>query len=317
MRRAVNELTCDEVKRGTGVKAGDFGMGSRTYTTTRVKRQGGSSDQNSRNWIFVAVAFCYLGLFSYTEYGVFKLGTITREAKSSVQPIGNCLSESSCGSSPLVHAKSNPGFPPTLNALPTDKVTEGGFFYRGETILSPVEDPLLGVQAGARDVTMKRVTEYCQWMETEHRREYDRGDNVTVTETSYTYHKAWRSHKISSLFFDSPIAYHNPTRDPAPSSEFISERTIDLSGGQTPTSAYAPTVAVIDIAHAEPGALDDWKSLPLGIPSSDQLTASPKNQALNLGFSEVSKTHIYSRVPKDGVDNPLVKAAGKCCVPHS
>ena len=34
---------------------------------------------------------------------------------------------------------------------------------------------------------MKRHTEYCQWQEVEYRREYDRGDNTTVTEISYTY----------------------------------------------------------------------------------------------------------------------------------
>ena len=27
---------------------------------------------------------------------------------------------------------------------------------------------------------------------------------------TYSYHKAWRPYRINSLFFDSPLAYHNP-----------------------------------------------------------------------------------------------------------
>ena len=50
--------------------------------------------------------------------------------------------------------------------------------------------------------------------------------------------------------------------------------------------------------------LNTWK--PLLITSAQVISY----QALLDGFSETSHQHFYSRVPKDGWDNPVVKAAG-------
>jgi hypothetical protein len=40
-----------------------------------------------------------------------------------------------------------------------------------------------------------------------------------------------RSLKIPSMMFDNPVAYHNPSRDPAPSQKFVTNNLVDMSGG--------------------------------------------------------------------------------------
>jgi len=52
----------------------------------------------------------------------------------------------------------------------------------------------------------QRTVEYCQWIET-----YTdtKGENGTVFRTFY-YHLGWHSTPVNSMFFDQPIAHHNP-----------------------------------------------------------------------------------------------------------
>eukprot|EP01128_Nolandella_sp_AFSM9_P002208 TRINITY_DN12594_c0_g1_i1.p1 TRINITY_DN12594_c0_g1~~TRINITY_DN12594_c0_g1_i1.p1 ORF type:complete len:423 (+),score=73.05 TRINITY_DN12594_c0_g1_i1:91-1359(+) len=59
----------------------------------------------------------------------------------------------------------------------------------------------------------KRVTEYCQWIETHSDREDDNGDTIRT----YYYHKGWHSRVFPSILYDQPAHHHNPLRDPLPS----------------------------------------------------------------------------------------------------
>jgi len=43
-----------------------------------------------------------------------------------------------------------------------------------------------------------------------------RGADIFEETVSFTYHKGWRASRINSLLFDNPVAYNNPSRDPAP-----------------------------------------------------------------------------------------------------
>lgn len=63
---------------------------------------------------------------------------------------------------------------------------------------------------------LKRVTEYCQWVETyvDTTHEDSRGNKHTIR--TYYYSKMWSPIKINSLLFDQPFAHHNPQRDPFP-----------------------------------------------------------------------------------------------------
>ncbi|KAJ1551951.1 hypothetical protein HK405_013289 [Cladochytrium tenue] len=76
-------------------------------------------------------------------------------------------------------------------------------------------------------VKVARVTEYCQWQE------HFTEDSVTETDANgdehetivrrYYYTKGWHSYRIPSIFFDQPVAHHNPQRDPFPSSTIVAE----------------------------------------------------------------------------------------------
>jgi hypothetical protein len=126
-----------------------------------------------------------------------------------------------------------------------------------------------------------------------------KGDEIYETIVSYTYHKSWRSHQINSLRFDNPAAYHNPTRDPAPSREFSFNNLIDISGGSL--GAAGLRVRADDIKSA----LTSWQPVYLTKKNTENLTQA----ALADGFSEASHLHFYSRVPENGFNNPILKAA--------
>ena len=66
-------------------------------------------------------------------------------------------------------------------------------------------------------VSASRHTEYCQWAETKHTNRVVVGqrevrdsegnrktEDIVETQHSFTYHLAWRSHRINSMFFDNP-----------------------------------------------------------------------------------------------------------------
>ena len=111
--------------------------------------------------------------------------------------------------------------------------------------------------------------------------------------------KGWRSGRIDSNFFDNPIAYRNPTRDPAPSATFWSEAPLHIFDAQK-----GRTFAV-DARDVE-AALGPWVRRHLFRDDVDNLAGG----ALAEGFAEADHRHVYSRVPKDGILTGLAKLAG-------
>jgi len=252
---------------------------------------------------------------------MFQIVSILPEAKNAWSYGSNLVALDSNINS-LVYASTDIRFPPLATGPP------------------PL-DPFFGVCAEDTSVVaMQRVTEYCQWQEFEHRNRkrvgkdpdyctkksvdpedtacsrescsYSRessctsskccswqiGDDIFETEISYSYLKGWHSYRINSLIFDNPAAFHNPQRDPAPSSEFYSSDPVDLSGGVTPSSLQISPTNLETV-------LNPWKPLYI----TKGISESLNSRALNAGFSEISHLHIYSRVPKDGWENPVLKAA--------
>eukprot|EP01125_Pyxidicula_operculata_P010806 TRINITY_DN355_c1_g2_i1.p1 TRINITY_DN355_c1_g2~~TRINITY_DN355_c1_g2_i1.p1 ORF type:complete len:417 (+),score=42.21 TRINITY_DN355_c1_g2_i1:1-1251(+) len=69
--------------------------------------------------------------------------------------------------------------------------------------------------AGA--IKLRRVTEYCQWVEHRTTSEDEEG-NKYVT---YSYTLGWSPSLIPSILYDQPFRHNNPQRDPYPSSEWV------------------------------------------------------------------------------------------------
>jgi len=199
----------------------------------------------------------------------------------------------------------------------------------------PPGDVSFGVSAGPRDAVLQRVTEYCQWLEIKHSSQekvgkepdycsqtsrqdsceqmscsgksysscsgnsgccrWREGADIYETKYSYSYMKGWRSARISSLFFDNPAAYNNPQRDPFPSTKFWPIGSVDLTGGRGGI-------------YMDPEDMSPVLQAPTKVFLSPS-TATKDYQALQEGFSEVSLEHFYSRVPQDGWNNPIIKAA--------
>jgi hypothetical protein len=119
------------------------------------------------------------------------------------------------------------------------------------------------------------------------------GADIVEYREYFTYLKAWRPHLVDSRFFDNPIAYQNPTRDPAPSLESWTSRDVVLG----------PAVSA-DARDLE-GALLPWA--PRHLLGTD-VSALPAT-ALALGFTEADHRYFYSRVPEDGYAEGVAKAA--------
>mmetsp|Transcript_17966 Transcript_17966/g.25089 ORF Transcript_17966/g.25089 Transcript_17966/m.25089 type:complete len:396 (-) Transcript_17966:56-1243(-) len=105
----------------------------------------------------------------------------------------------------------------TINAPNSviDKNLVGNLIHVQGSLLKPNEilsDNDFGVNANDA-LKLRRVTEYCQWVESVIYREDDEGHQIKT----YVYTKDWRTTIIPSIFFDQPFAHHNPLRDPFPS----------------------------------------------------------------------------------------------------
>jgi len=103
------------------------------------------------------------------------------------------------------------------------------------------------------------------------------GDNIYETETTYTYMKGWRSSRLPSMLYDNPVAYHNPTRDPAPSKDFLSTGTANIGPEYGNDGVH---VKVSDITSY----LSSWTTVFL----TKDITEALSNQAVSSGFTEVN-----------------------------
>lgn len=301
MQRVWNEMTADR-RHGAlggrgGVKMGDFGVGGRVYQRDYERKagQGDGCTPSSYGW---SSCFCItipLILLIWTERTLYLTAGAIDEAGDLAVHIDSTYAVDE-NNGKLIFVQTDPSYPPVLKGTPP---TDSYFQYEMP------KDSGIG----------KRVTEYCQWAEMRHSKstktgknpdyqdsdgKWHTGSDIYTEEVWYTYHKAWRNHRISSILFDNAAAYHNPQRDPAPSKTHISPQGIDLSG-------KASQIAGITISSQdmEP-AMNAWKKLP--IRKSNTGTGSVSHAALNAGFVEADHQYYYSRMPKGGWNSPLFKA---------
>lgn len=282
MNRIVNELTADEVRRGTGVKVGDFGTGGRTYIN-RYERDPNqrSSNATCAKICFFASILITLGILVSVETSLFATREMLEEALKRAIPVDG---------------------PSSVDASLNGKLVFVPVHNTPAIVGTPPEDEFFGLTFASDVAIADRVTEYCQWQENVHTREINEGrdprtgKDVIRREKEYFYVKGWHSHLINSKFFDNAVAYNNPSRDPAPS------RTFHANGGVNIGSASKKLiVAAADFAHA----LRPAETVTLYKEGVKKLGQN----ALSEGFNEADYKYVYSRVPEDGfLGSPIVKA---------
>ena len=228
-----NRKAADETRSGTGFKAGNIGVGGRSYKTTSVRTarsEGGGRNPCYQNKIcggasaiLIAVGLFFIERSAYVDVSVIEELRDTAIATSDRPDDSN-------NPHGVVHITSH------------DVATS-----------APLRDEDFGV-TWDNTLSAKRETEYCQWEQMRHTRtkivgkkpdtcvnrvgdecentscprsppcgnccRRREGDDITESETYFTYHKGWRSHRISSLLFDDVITFQNPTRDPFPSQSY-------------------------------------------------------------------------------------------------
>lgn len=116
---------------------------------------------------------------------------------------------------------------------------------------------------------LARQVQYCQWVEVQHSHS-ERVGNYTYTRYYYTYHKEWRHHQISSLFFHDRF-YHNPS---VPTIPEVSLRSSNIQAGaysihpnmtlSGPKNYYYPSEREI-FAFEDSSAFGDFKYAGKGI----------------------------------------------------
>ena len=292
MQRLWNELTATRKRKANygygGVKVGDFGTGGRVYSSDYAVPRGQGSGGCTPQTFGISSCLCtLLPLLALivTERTLFLSAGCIEEASEQAVRCDSPYSVSENEGS-LIFVTTDPEYPPQL---------------KGE----PPTDIFFNYPVPATHGIARRVTEYCQWAEMRHSqrkktgRTNQKGEDIYTQEVWYTYHKSWRSQQINSLFFDNPAAYHNPTRDPAPSKTLLSARGIDLSG-------KASSLAGLSISSQDMSpAMQPWQRLPI---TKEHTTNGVSQQALKAGFSEADHVHYYSRKPKNGWNNPLFQA---------
>lgn len=340
MRRAINELSSDETNRGTGVKVGDYGTGSRTYKRYARREHevgGGTGGRVSDGpwWPRVMVWLsCILAVCAHIYFeNAFQLTIGTFEEASQAYSYGSTPFVDTYKEGEIVHATSEAGYPPTL-------------------LESPPIDGSFGLYPPDNVALLHRQTEYCQWQEFEHRNRkkvgqepdycsssgdssesscegvrcdglsnnactnrqnccrWRRGADIIEIEITYTYQKQWRSYRINSLLFDSAAAYHNPQRDPFPSKDTWTLGDVDVAGGRTGglISGYGAKGLKVQPQDLYT-ILGESQTIFL-----DREAAYSSYDALREGFTEVTHEHFLSRVPEDGWNDPVLKAGASYLV---
>lgn len=340
-QRMYNEYMSDSKRKANfghgGVKMGNFGTGGRVYTK-QYTRPHGAGPCSGCNTVFLAGVMTLLGVCGmvYNERIMFQtLGCVEEAAENAVY-LGTNVQRDNLHEGKLIFVQ---GYNLGINGLaPHDPVfgITGTSTTRGVPVATVSAHSPSGGEVGA----LRRETEYCQWSEVRHS-QYNKvgqepdycapsssmaescdgvscegrsvyscggecctvqpGADIMEEEVWFTYYKGWTPQRISSLFFDNPVAYHNPQRDPTPSATFYS--------GDISLDRLALVSLHIRASDFEP-ALTPWNALYL--PKTAVMDVP--NGALQLGFSEADHAFYYSRVPKDGFENPIVRAAASYLV---
>jgi len=105
---------------------------------------------------------------------------------------------------------------------------------------------------------MKRVEEYCQWIEIQehHTREDNQGNKVEYV--TYHYTKEWVSSPIISVFYDQAFAHNNPQRQPFPSKYWQTETA--QAGAYTLTSPIISSLKSFHTYELSPNELAPYMS---------------------------------------------------------
>jgi hypothetical protein len=170
MNRVVNELTADEVDRGTGVKIGDFGTGSRTYRTYDRVPAGDKKPPLPLSAKIIAFLIGLIGsslVLYYYEKELFLITGTKEEAKTAFS-YGTEPRAKQENNMRLIHAQSTPNYPPKQEGSPPDD-SHFGMMPHDENVIE-----------------LRRNTEYCQWMEIPHHNRKKVGkDPDYCSKTSY------------------------------------------------------------------------------------------------------------------------------------
>jgi len=109
---------------------------------------------------------------------------------------------------------------------------------------------------------------------------------------------------INSLLFDNAAAYHNPSRDPAPSSHWFNAHLVMLKGrvGEEAEGGNSLAVSAENVADA--------LTSPIRFNLTESHAIALSDRAIQDGFGETSFGHFYSRVPEDGLlAGPVARGA--------
>lgn len=325
--QVLNRLTHDRTVNKGGIKMGDFGTGGREYKSysTRSNNIHNIQSKNTKNTkntknirkIVGCVLFCISIVMLYrTEKQLWANYIVYDEIIDNAY--GGDIIDSK---SPLIPLNANlfvdrlVAFSSTeLTVAKNKKILIDNFFEK-QFYQTPV---------------MKRVTEYCQWIEIPHAHtkkigqkpnycgnkftsgeecgnvdcsrlslssceqnsccNIKQGDDILETTTSYTYHKGWRPTLINSLVFDNPVAYHNPQRNPISSNTYWTTNDIQLNKN-------------INIKpYLIENVLSTWKVSYITKKNNDDIGTN----ALNSGFFSSDHRYYYS-LQKDVNNNSNLK----------
>jgi hypothetical protein len=125
-------------------------------------------------------------------------------------------------------------------------------------------------------IKLRRETEYLQWDEFHTTWTDDDGES----HRTYYYIKNWRSYRILSILFDSPLMHHNPQRDPYPSSTWYA-----------PNSKWKPVADVT--LHIDSTLADHVPYEKLWRPAHRDQKAVEKLETKS-GFAYIGNAYFYS-----------------------
>ena len=301
-------------------------MGGRVYE--RVERRTQSDGSSNRSTIVgkVVGALCLLACFfvlSWAEWDMFLTIGCLPEAEKLTTSYFDHAQVDSLKHKQLVHAMTSTQHAPVV-------------------VGPPLRDPLFNFVINDNEenvVILKRVTEYCQWVEVEQRNQVKIGkdpdycskstnrDASTCVTTDCSGKGQGSCHASSTCcswvqgadIYKTEISYlyHKGWRNNRIPSLLFDNPVAYYNPQRDPAPGVEfISAGLIDIAGGRFGAEDGLKiyptdARPILTGFNNELIGKRRaaeigQEALNQGFSEVSHTHFYSRKPKNGWDNPIL-----------
>ena len=320
MRRVLNEATSDEKRKAMygygGVKMGDYGTGGRVYTSRYRAGPGGDSGPFVKIIAFVLLMGAAYFMFDSERRLYQVMGASDEAAELAV----------------------------TIPADAVDLAVDDKLVFLATTTApvaaAPPSDSFFGVTMRNDHGVIRRVTEYCQWQEIEHRERHKVGQDPdycraatkasgdercqgvrcgglsqqgcgasaccewNVGDDVYEV-KVWYTYvKGWRPERINSLLFDNPAAYHNPSRDPAPPETFYAGGVGLAAGGGGLKIAASDLLPA----MDRWSALPI------LETPRPSRAALDAGFGEADHLHFYSRVPADGVEHPGVRAAASWLV---